>query len=461
MYAYLRVVAGPDQGRIFNLVDGTTLSIGRAENSDTRLKDTTACRLHCELRCQGSDFQLVDLESVSGTFVDGQKIQERALRHGEEFQVGNTRLKLFSSAIGQTQHLVEAQKLEEVEKSAYELKIRPDENVLTGTMVSHYELGPILIRGRFGTVYQARNTRDGKEVDINVLHADFIKDEANLQRFTRVMKAAVGLHHPNLVAVCGAGKQGQTWWFAREHVEGEQLTKLMERLGTGKKINWRYALNVGVQIAGALQALHEKQILHRNVSPESILIRKQDKVAKLGELMMAKVVDGTQAKAPSRPGELVGNVAYMAPERTRDDTDVDIRADIYSLGATLYTLLTGRPPFEGKTLVETVTKIRQDDPIPPKRYQDSIPDEFQDAVEKMLAKRPEMRYQTPAAAARALQRVAKEQAEAADPGKSALLRRTSQPGDGEKHPAAADPSKSAFVRVPSQPGPARGGPGGR
>src|SRR5579883_339189 len=121
MYAYLRVVAGPDQGRIFNLVDGTTLSIGRAENSDTRLKDTTACRLHCELRCQGSDFQLVDLESVSGTFVDGQKIQERALRHGEEFQVGNTRLKLFSSAIGQTQHLVEAQKLEEVEKSAYEL----------------------------------------------------------------------------------------------------------------------------------------------------------------------------------------------------------------------------------------------------------------------------------------------------------------------------------------------------
>src|SRR5262249_50464876 len=171
MYAYLRVVAGPDQGRIFNLVDGTTLSIGRGENSDTRLKDNTACRLHCELRCAGGDFQLVDLESVSGTFVGGQKIEERARKHGEEFQEGNTRLKLFSSAIGQTQQIEEAQ------KSAYELKIKPDETVLTGTTISHYELGPILIRGRFGTVYKARNTRDGKEVDINVLHADFTKDE--------------------------------------------------------------------------------------------------------------------------------------------------------------------------------------------------------------------------------------------------------------------------------------------
>ena len=403
MYAYLRVVAGPDQGRIFNLVDGTTLSIGRGENSDTRLKDNTACRLHCELRCAGGDFQLVDLDSVSGTLVGGQKIQEHALKNGEEFQLGNTRLKLYSSAIGQTQQIEEAQ------KTAYELKIKPDETVLTGTMLSHFELGPILIRGRFGTVYQARNTRNGKEVDINVLHADFAKDEANLQRFMRVMKAAVGLHHDNLVALCGAGRQGQSWWFGREHVEGEQLVTLMERLGTGKKINWRYGLNVGIQVAGALQALHEKQIIHRNVSPECILIRKQDKAAKLGELMMAEVLDGTAAKAPSRRGELIGNVAYMAPERTRDDAEVDIRADIYSLGATLYTLLTGRPPFEGKTLVETVAKIRQDDPIPPKKFQDSIPDEFQDAVEKMLAKRPEMRYQTPAEAARALERVAKYQ----------------------------------------------------
>ncbi len=168
--------------------------------------------------------------------------------------------------------------------------------------------------------------------------------------------------------------------------------------------------------------------MHRNVAPESILVRSKDKVAKLGDMMLAKVCDGTEAPPATRQKELVGNVTYMAPERTRGDADIDTRADIYSLGATLYTVLTGKPPFEGKTLVDLVAKIRQDDPVPPKKYQDSIPDEFQDAVVKMLAKRPESRFPTAAHVVRALDRVAKAQA------------------------AASDPSRSAFIRLPSQPG---------
>jgi serine/threonine-protein kinase len=213
-----------------------------------------------------------------------------------------------------------------------------------------------------------------------------------------------------------------------EYVEGESLIKVIERLGTRKMINWRYALSMGMQLAGALGALHDKHIIHRNVAPESILIRSKDKVAKLGDMVLAKVCDATEVKATNGQRELLGNVAYMAPERTRGDCDVDIRADIYSLGATLYTILTGRPPFEGKTLVETVAKIRQDDPVPPKRFQDSIPDEFQDVVEKMLAKRPENRFPSPAHVARTLDRVAKAQT------------------------ASPDSSKSAFIRLPSHPG---------
>ena len=124
-------------------------------------------------------------------------------------------------------------------------------------------------------------------------------------------------------------------------------------------------------------------------------------------MMLAKAMDGIKARAITKPGELVGNIAYMAPERTRSDVEVDTRADIYGLGATLYALLTGKPPFEGKSLVETIAAIRQADPVPLKKFQLSIPDQFQDAVMKMLAKRPEMRFQTPAEAARALERVAK------------------------------------------------------
>ena len=422
MHAYLRVVAGPDQGRVFNLIEGTMLSIGRGEKTDTRLTDGTVGRLHCELRCQGGEFLLTDLESVSGTFVAGQKIQEHDLKHAEELQVGNTRLKLFTSAIADTKNLVEAQ------KSAFHPAIRTDEGVLTGQTISHFELGPVLARGSMGTVYKARDTRAGKDVALKVLYPEFTHDEASLKRFILVMKTVAGMHHDNLVALSGAGKHGETCWFAMEYVEGEPLNKVIERLGTRKMINWRYTLSLGMQIAQALEALHGKHIIHRNVAPESILIRSKDKVPKLADLLLAKVVDGTEVKTASRPGELVGNVAYMAPERTRSDADVDIRADIYSLGATVYTLLTGRPPFEGKTLTETVAKIRQDDPIPPKKYQDSIPDEFQDVVEKMLAKRPEMRYQTPGQVTRALDRVAKAQAGSADSSKSAFIRLPSNPG---------------------------------
>ena len=420
MHAYLRVVAGPDKGRVFNLIEGTTLSIGRGEKTDTRLSDMTVARLHCELRCEGGAYLLSDLESVGGTFIAGQRIQDHTLKHGEELQIGNTRLKLFSSAITDTQDLANTQ------KPALNPKIRTDAVVLTGHTVSHYQLGYVLAQGTMGTIYKARDTRADKDVAVKVLYPEFAHDETSLKRFMHVMKTVVGIHHQNLVALCGAGKHGDTCWFAMEYVEGEPLFKVINRLGSGKMINWRYTLSLGMQIAMALEALHEKHIIHRNVAPENILIRAKDKVPKLADLMLATVTDGQPSVTAGQPCELVGNIAYMAPERTRSDTPVDIRADIYSLGATVYTLLSGHPPFEGNTLVETVAKIRQDDPIPPKKYQDSIPDEFQDIVEKMLAKRPEIRYQTPAQVTRALDRVAKAQAD--DAGKSALIRMHSHPG---------------------------------
>jgi serine/threonine protein kinase len=399
MQAYLRVTAGPDAGRTFDLIQGIPMVIGRGEKSNTRLTDATVSRLHCELKWEGHTFTLVDLGTVGGTIVAGQKIQEHALRHDEEFQIGGTRLKLHTTGIPDAQTLVAAQ------KPARELK--PDEGALTGQTISHYTLGPIVDKGGTGTIYKAKDTRDGKDVAFKVLHSDFTSDEEDVQRFIRAMTTVVGLNHPNLITLYGAGKQGTTCWYAMEYVEGEPLTKLIEKFGTLKMLDWRFALTVGAQIAQALEAAHEKHIIHRNVSPETILIRTKDKAAKLGGMMLAKAMEGLKAKQITKPGELVGNIAYMAPERTKSDVEVDTRADIYGLGATLYALLTGKPPFEGKTLVETIAQIRQSDPVPPKKFQLSIPDQFQDAVMLMLAKRPEMRYQTPTEAARALERLAK------------------------------------------------------
>jgi serine/threonine protein kinase len=192
-----------------------------------------------------------------------------------------------------------------------------------------------------------------------------------------------------------------------EHIDGESMTQVIQRIGVAGMLDWKYGYRVAVHIGRALEYAHEQSIVHRNVTPTNILLRQADKTALLGDLILAKALEGTLAQQVTRPGELVGDIAYMSPERTRGTTDVDGRSDIYGLGATVYALIAGRPPFSGGTLPELVTKIRSAEPEKPKKYQMSIPDLFQGTVLKMLAKRPEERFQNAKDLLKDLERVAR------------------------------------------------------
>src|SRR5204863_10168267 len=142
-----------------------------------------------------------------------------------------------------------------------------------------------------------------------------------------------------------------------------------------------------------------------NVTPTTVLRDVAANVYRLGDLTLTKALEATAGEPITRPGELVGDVEYMSPERTRGTGDVDGRSDIYGLGAVVYGLLTGKPPCAGKTLIEKVTRIRQVEPAKPCQAQMSIPTMFEGVVMKMLAKDPAARYQTAAEAARELERV--------------------------------------------------------
>src|SRR5260370_21796120 len=147
------------------------------------------------------------------------------------------------------------------------------------------------------------------------------------------------------------------------------------------------------------------------MSPNTTRGRPSAKRPKHGAWRLAKAREGTLAETITRPGEIVGDVSYMSPERTKGTVaEVDGRSDVYSLGATVYALLTGRPPFIGDSLTDTVRKIRQADPEKPKKYQLSIPDQFEVLALKILAKRPEDRYQNAAELLKDLDRVPKFQA---------------------------------------------------
>jgi len=166
-------------------------------------------------------------------------------------------------------------------------------------------------------------------------------------------------------------------------------------------------------VARGLAYAHGKGVIHRNVTPANIMIRAADKQALLGDLMLAKALEGSLAKQVTKPGEVAGDVNYMSPERTRGISDeVDARSDIFSLGATMYALLAGKSPFAGSTLVETVTKLRTAEPIKPSNFQMSIPGPFEGVIMKMLAKSPAARYQTAAEVVAELERIGRFNGEA-------------------------------------------------
>src|SRR5207237_2318837 len=239
------------------------------------------------------------------------------------------------------------------------------------------------------------------------LQPEFSKNDEEVQRFVRAMKTVLTLRHPNLVALYGAGKAGSYCWVAMEHVEGESMAQAIQRIGVAGMLDWKYGFRVAVHIGRALEYAHGQSVIHRNVTPQNILLRTADKTAKLGDLMLAKALEGTLAQQITRPGELVGDVGYMAPERTRGAGEVDGRSDLYGLGATVYALITGRPPFAGGSLPELITKIRNAEPEKPKKFQMAIPDLFQGTVLKLLAKRPEERFQSAAELLKDLERVGK------------------------------------------------------
>jgi serine/threonine-protein kinase len=278
---------------------------------------------------------------------------------------------------------------------------------LVGTTLGHFDITMIIGAGRTCAVFHATDTNDNKPVALKVLQPDFSSDEEEMQRFIRSIKTMLPLQHPNLVRLYGAGKTSGYCWVAMEYVAGENLQQIIDRIGVAGMIDWRHAFRVGVDVANALEYASENSIIHRNVTPTNILRDATTKSCKLGDLMLAKALEGVLNKQITRPGEILGDINYMSPERTRGMEGVDGRSDLYGLGATLYALLTGRPPCVGATLVEKITMIRQTEPEKPTKFQMSIPSQFEGVVLRLLAKRPEDRYQTATELLKELKRVGK------------------------------------------------------
>jgi eukaryotic-like serine/threonine-protein kinase len=415
MAAQLEVIAGPDRGLVIPLPEGGPVLLGRGRQTASRLSDPHVSRAHCSVERRAGRLVLVDLRSVGGTFVNDSAVREHALRPGDVIRIGETKLRLLEDDLAD-QPTVPPERPARAARpkapppaGAEELVALPRGRLgeLAGTVLAHFRVGSVVGRGDKGVVFRAVDLDDNTQVALKVLRPEFAQDEPSVKRFVRAMKTMLPLEHPNLVKVYGAGKKGPYCWVSMEYVEGESLTGVLRRLGVGGMLDWRHAFRVAVHLARALEYAHERHIIHRNLTPQNVLVRAGDKLTKLGDLMLAKALEGNLAREITQPGEVLGDVRFLSPEQTRTAEDVDARSDLYNLGALVYALLTGRPPFEGSCLAETIQMIRQAKPQPPKAFQMAVPEAFQGLVLQLLAKRPEARYQSATQVLTDLARVAK------------------------------------------------------
>jgi serine/threonine protein kinase len=403
----LVVLTGPDQDRSFPIPEDQILLLGRSRGTQTRLTDPQVSRVHCEVEADNGRVYVHDNDSSSGSFVNGRRVTRQELHRGDVIHIGNTDLRFESDgAEVAAPPMVFAARPGGGRPLPPALRRLQD---LSGQTMGPYQLRDILGTGQVGVVFRGFNPNTQAVVAVKVFKPEFAGDVKAMKRLVRGVEAAGSLRHPHLVGLRGAGKADPYWWVAMELVEGESLAALLRPKRRPGPDDWRQALRVAVHISRALVFAHAHGIVHRNVMPANVLIRATDDVAKLSDLLLVKELEGSSFEVSST-GELVGNLFYMSPERTEGNTTVDGRSDVFSLGATVYHVLTGQLPFSGSTLPEVITQIRRARPTPPRQLQPSVPEGFDSAVLKMLAGRPEDRYPTAAAMLGDLTRLAKREA---------------------------------------------------
>src|SRR5215472_8625311 len=229
-----------------------------------------------------------------------------------------------------------------------------------GSLIAHYRVVSHLGEGGMGTVYLADDTKLGRRVALKVLTPDVAADPDRMQRFVQEAKLASALTHPNVAYIHEIGHDGGLWFLAMEYVEGQPLS---ERIREGPMKN-ADILSVGMQVADALDDAHAKGIVHRDIKPANLMLtpRGHVKVLDFGLAKLEKTSARTEdTQLLTSAGLVLGTVEYMSPEQVLG-RDVDHRTDIFSLGAVLYEMATGRLPYSGATPTETMARILQNQP---------------------------------------------------------------------------------------------------
>lgn len=264
-------------------------------------------------------------------------------------------------------------------------------------------LGSFLIEGKIGSgamgdVYLAKHVKSNRMAAVKVISSDFLQRENALKRFTREAEILEHLRHDNIVRYYARGKYQGTVYYAMEFVQGRNLDSVIEERGY---LPWREVIDLAIQLCQALQYAHDSQVIHRDLKPSNLMVTRENRI-KLTDFGIAKDLD---AEALTQTGRTLGTAAYMAPEQIRGNPPVSHRTDLYALGCLLYQMLTGQPPFQGRSAVILMHAHMTETPPRPSFKNPEVPRALDDLVVKLMSKNPEDRSWDAASVAHQLEQI--------------------------------------------------------
>lgn len=435
MRVTLKVVAGPYAGRTFTFDQHDTFLIGRAETAHLYLpEDRFFSRHHCILEIAPPRCFLRDLGSTNGTYVNGERVREAYLKSGDRVQGGKTVLEVEVTteqsaplsqptqsgnlALQPTQPsivLVECRgcgRRDQAEAS------RPDERMVylceecREELKRHpqpapgYELVKILGRGGMGCVMLAHEQATGRAVAIKTLLPEVAVSEQAMRRFMREIEVAAALQHPHIVSYVTHGEHGGVIYLVTEFVEGADAAHLAD--SRGGRLSFQEAHSIIMQALDALSFAHSKGYIHRDIKDQNILVSGSSSAgytAKLTDFGLAKSFKQSGMSGITMAGDVAGTFAYMPPEQLRDFANSRPSSDIYSVGMTAYSLISGALALDistRPTVAETVKAIFDKPIIPLRERVPDVPPMLAEIIERALAKNPSDRWSTADAMRKAL-----------------------------------------------------------
>ncbi len=410
MSARIRIDHGQDAGKVWRLPGPGSYIIGRDPSISIRVLDMKVSKAHCRIVVQGegatSRAILEDLKSTHGTELNGQPVSSpKQLKPGDEIRLGLSILRFLSDGAADEDAVPHAAKNARtsvaVEDKAAGTAPKRRKTFAADSLVGK-DIGGYLVRekigqGGMGSVYTAEQVSLHRDVALKVLSEKFTSDRNFVDQFVNEARSAAALNHPNVVQVYDVGKEDGRYYFSMEFVLGGSLE---ERLAEDGKASWQDALNWMMDAANALIFAQKRDILHRDVKPDNLMLA-EDGSAKLCDLGLAK----KSANEDMLAAGIIGTPAFISPEAIQRRKDIDARSDLYSLGCTFYRLLTGENPYPGKTVKEIlVGHLRGAIPRVSDKNPD-VPRALDDAIYKLMQKEPADRFESPQELLQALDKI--------------------------------------------------------